>query len=312
MKKHTLAVLLIILPVLFSCNSPEQNSDAHYSPLLASLDTLMSYRPDSALSCLLSLSGTTRIENLSPVDRHHYQLLLSEANYRTGNEQTNRTELLHALAFFDSLFSAPNPDNNCILFAVRANNMVAACYYGEDSVVEACRYYLHGLEIMESGFTETERLTRYARFMALMYSRMTELFSNLDLHEQAIRYGKCSMIYLNEFHARPQHRVWILTTVGDHYDALMQTDSALAYYCQAIRTTADTSCLTYRDVVNHRTNLLYFKDKKAQPALKTLFRLLSLSESPLERSVRCLSIGEIYLGERRLDSAEAYLRKVYL
>ncbi|MBP5573928.1 MAG: hypothetical protein J6X40_07160, partial [Bacteroidales bacterium] len=135
------------------------------------IDSLMWTQPDSALNQLIQYYDTVS-------DRHYANLLLAELLYKNYYEQTNRTELLKAVAYYDSL--------SCPFLAARAHYINGVGYYERDSVVLACEEYLKAVEIMEEHFAEKELVKQKAQFMALTYTHLCGLFSDQYLHEQAI------------------------------------------------------------------------------------------------------------------------------
>ena len=97
MRGRTLIWLWLVAVALVGCHNPpppeKTCQEASLRSELASIDTLMQCCPDSALTILLDTS----------FDEPYYQLLLSEALYKNDYQQANRTELLAAMAYNDSL-----------------------------------------------------------------------------------------------------------------------------------------------------------------------------------------------------------------
>ena len=113
------------------------------SPELASVDSLMWQRPDSALMRLLPWFDTCcgdAARHVSTAYNDHYaHLLLAELLYKNDYEQTNREELRQAVAYFDSLTltlnhnpkprsrhgglepPSPNPNDDLFFLAARAH-----------------------------------------------------------------------------------------------------------------------------------------------------------------------------------------------
>ncbi len=279
---------------------------------LAAIDSLMGQQPDSALSLLLAFSQAHDTERLAPYDRHRFHLFLSEALYKNDCRQSNRDAVLKARPYFDSLSEAFPKDPILTLLSARAHYMKGVGSYEKDGVVEACREYLQALEVMEGRFEEKELTGERARFMALAYTRITDLFSNLYLDKQAIHYGQQSMVYFHKYAADPRHWSFMLDLIGMHYQMSGQLDSADAYYCKAFQALPDTVCQIYRDIAGHRACLSYQKREDAGKVLEAMTALLSHAESDEELMARCLSVGGIYYKEGLFDSAWLYLNNVYL
>ena len=79
-----------------------------------------------------------------------------------------------------------NQNPNLAFLDARAYYINGVGYYENDSVVEACKEYLKALKVMEERFEEKELVGKKAQFMAMSYTRLTTLFSDLYFHEQAI------------------------------------------------------------------------------------------------------------------------------
>lgn len=260
---------------------------------LSAIDTLMQSQPDSALTLLLD----------EPTDEPYYQLLLSEALYKNYYTQTNRTELLASLAYFDSV---QDP-----FLSARCHYMNGVAYYEMDSVVQACEEYMTAIQIMEEHYSEKELTGHKAKFMALTYLRLTTLFSDQYLHEQAVFFGKQSLSFYNKHDAESWNIPWVLREIGSQYDMMGQLEDADYYYRMAMDALSDTCTLTYRDIASLRMLLYYHKENKSQVSLKQLHKLLTQAQSNNEYLSRCAVIGDIYYCEQQLDLAWFYLNKVY-
>lgn len=182
------------------------------------------------------------------MDRHYYQLLLSEALYKNDSTQLNRPELLAAMAYYDSICcnDVPRRVSTDAFLAARCHYMNGVGYYEMDSVIQACEEYMKALEIMEEQFDEKELVGYKAKFMALTYTHLCGLFSDQYLHEQVIYFGKQALLYYYKYDAEPWHIAWILEIIGSQYHMMEQTDEAACYYDQALRILPDTNCLLYR------------------------------------------------------------------
>ena len=75
-----------------------QGSETHAA--LAEIDSLMWRQPDSAFVLLQEFVVSPEAEKLDTFDGHYCQVLISELLYKNDFEQTNRTELLQAVAYF--------------------------------------------------------------------------------------------------------------------------------------------------------------------------------------------------------------------
>ena len=285
------------------------------SPALSSVDSLMWVQPDSALACLLSYFDTCcrdGVHTVSTYNRHYAHLLLSELLYKNDYAQTNRAELLDAVAYFDSLCDAARHVSTNIAFLdARAHYINGVGYYEHDSVVPACQEYMKALEVMEERFKEEELVGKKAKFMALTHTHLSGLFSDIYLHEQAIYYGNLSLEYYQKYDAEPWHIAWMMNKIGSRYEILENYDSAYYYYHQGLMILPDTNNLMYRDIATHLASLSYSKEQSNLESLKQLIVLKSNAKSEKEYCQRCLAVGEVFYQETQYDSAWLYYKKVF-
>ncbi len=333
--------------LLAACTRPDDNlvETRHgtslpsvISPELSAIDSLMWQQPDSALMRLLPYFDTCRdvsrnVSTSAEYNRHYAHLLLAELLYKNDYALTNRAELLRAVDYFDSLVdthgadtrgmslrrhnrrdashtSATMPQSIAFLDA-RAHYINGVGYYENDSVVKACGEYLKALETMEGYFEEKELSGHKAQFMALLYTRLADVFSDFYLHEQTIFYARQSLSYYLSQDVPSWYSARMIAEIGSHHEILENYDSAYYYYNQGITFLSDTNNLTYRDIAAHLAILSYKKGISPLFPTYQLRVLLTLAESEQEYASRCLAIGEIYYYEQQMDSAWYYLSIVY-
>ena len=319
MKATRFVIGLALLLAFAACHTSVEtrliaSQDPMASPLLIAVDSLMWRQPDSALTLLLPWFDT--VHTNETFNNHYGNLLLAELLYKNDYAQANRRELKAAVAYFDSIVQVPElvegPSKKPKVFlCARAHYINGVGYYEQDSVVEASEEYIKALEIMEECFEEKELVGEKGRFMALTYTRLTELYSDSYLHEQAIYFGKCSMPFYQKQQLLTSHIVWILKEIGMNYEMLEQYDSAGCYYQIAFETVDDTNSLLYRDVVTNIACLNYKTKVEHNASLNQLHRLLLQSEGESEYYARNLAIGAIYYHEYQFDSAYSYLSEVF-
>ena len=287
--------LLSVIILLTGCHRPLPDEETTYVPSrhLAAIDTLMQSQPDSALTLLLD----------STMDDPYYQLLVSEALYKNDYAQTNRAELLEAMAYFDSIGEP--------FLAARCHYMNGVGYYEMDSVVPACTEYMKAIEIMEEHYEEKEFVGYKANFMALTNTHLSTLFSDSYIQNSSIYFGKRSLDYYQRYAAEPWHIAWVLNGIGLQYHIMDQLDSASLYLDKAMMMIHDTNSLTYRDVATARAVLSYDMGSNSQAVVEQLRSVLIRAESEYEFLSRCTAIGRIFYCELQYDSAWLYLNKVF-
>ena len=314
MKTARLLFGVVLLAALLSCGRAKPGFCPPATPAgstLASIDSLMGRHPDSAFALLQEFTVNPEADSLDVFSRHYCQLMVSELLYRNDCGQSNRDAVLKARPYFDSLSEAFPKDPALALLSARAHYMKGVGYYERDSVTEACREYLQALEIMEGRFEEKELVGQKARFMALIYTHLTELFSDLYLHEQAICFGRKALDYYGKIKNSPSHLAWMLDEIGAQYEMMEQLDSADCYYLKAAVGLNDTGSLIYRDIAIHGACLSYKRTKNTQLPLFQLRKLLAQSEDEREYLARCLAMGDVFYHETQYDSAWLYLKRVY-
>lgn len=342
--------LLMVLAVMVACNGNKPAFEATRSAEvpskeLSAVDSLLWVQPDSALAVLMDYWDGRDVSrnvsentdnallgdvsgNVSTYDRHYANLLLAELLYKNYYDQTNRPELQQVVAYFDSLLVLADQRGlplqgfyrrnarrasaqHTAFLDARAHYINGVGYYEQDSVVDACKEYLTALEVMEKQFEEEERIEKKAEFMAYTYTRLTDLFSDLYLHEQAIYFAQQTLSYYREQDTPSWYFARMLCEIGTQYDMMEELDSASCYYNRAADVLDDTTLLMYRDIITRQAFLSYRRIHQPKQDLPVLYRLAGMAVSNDELMARYLVIGNVYFYENQFDSAYTYLRKVY-
>ena len=275
-------------------------------------------------------------------NRNYANLLLSELLYKNNYAQTNRPALLQAVTYFDSLVgtqgtdtrgtdtrgtdtfdvsvqgrprrdvrraSSKNATQTNVFLDARAHYMNGVGYYEHDSLVEACIEYLCALRTMEKHFAENEIVDKKARFMALTYNRLVEIFSAQFMQEPAIYCGMQAWAYNRIAPTSPYGSSKILYKLGKQYDKLNMADSASYYYDLALEFLPDRNNMVYRDIVSSRALFEYKKDSMI--VLDSVKSMVAQAVDEAERLSRYLLIGSIYHSFDQDDSAKVYLEPVF-
>ncbi len=140
---------------------------------------------------------------------------------------------------------------------------------------------------MEGHFKEKGMVGHKAQFMALAFTHLTEMFSDLYLHEQTIYFGTLTLDYYNNYEASAWHKAWILDEIGSHFEMKEQLDSASYYYQKAAATLNDTAVLMYRDIITHQTLYKHNTGEPAEDSIQQSHQLLSIAQDEGERLARC-------------------------
>ena len=310
-----------------SCVKLDIQEDYNVSPELAAIDTLMWRQPDSAFAMLQEFAGSEAADSMDVFEGHYCQVLIAELLYKNDYKQSNRKDLVKAVRYFDSIVDGADGRNadargaspqrgvsvreRDAFLAARAHYINGAGYYERDSLIEACGEYLNALRMMEGHFEEKALVGHKARFMALTYNRLVELFSKQFMQEPAIYCGKQSLIYSRIAPTSPYAVSNVLYRIGKQYDKLKVADSAAYYYDRALEIMPDRNNLIYRDIVSSRALFDYEWHHDTIRALDSLKRMAAQAADERERLHRFPAIGNIYQDIRQYDSAKAYLMPVF-
>ena len=303
-------------------------SSAHVA--LAGIDSLMWRQADSAFAVLQEFVVSPEAEELDIFDGHYCQLLVSELLYKNDCEQTNRAELQQAVAYFDSLTFTINdtphafgrhcgldpqsPDlcDDIVFLDARAHYINGVGYYQNGSVIKACAEYLKALETMEEHFEEKELVGKKAQFMAYIYSRLGEMFSEQLLAEPAIACFKQALFYCRREPTSKYGIPVLLYNLGIQFDVANQKDSAAYYYDEALANMPDFDNLHYRDLMANKTIFAFYNlDYSSDSIIKSLKHLVALSADEKEKTTRLLTLGNILFEYKQYESSRMYLETVF-
>jgi len=284
---------------------------------LEEIDSLMWQQPDSALKVMLKFAGSDEADSMDVFEGHYCQVLVAELLFKNYYKQINRTEVLRAVGYFDSLVDIHGADTRGVsvqerdaFLAARAHYINGAGYYERDSLIEACGEYLCALRIMEGHFGKKELVGKKARFMALTYNRLVDLFSEQYMQEPAIYCGKQALAYNRIAPTSPYGNSNILYRIGKQYDKLQIIDSAAYYYDMALELMPDRNNMIYRDIVSSRALFEFLFHNDTIAALDSLKSMAAQAVDEAERINRKMSIGSIYYTIGQYDSAKICLEPV--
>jgi len=317
--RHILG-LGLLLAVMVGCGSSPDSPAAARHPLmegeacrtLVGIDSLMWRQADSALKVMLEFAGSKEADSMDVFEGHYCQVLVAELLFKNRYAQSNRTEVLKAVGYFDSivdLHGAAVQERDAFL-AARAHYINGVGYYERDSLIEACVEYLCALRMMESHFAEGEMVGHKARFMALTYNRLGDLFSAQFMQEPAIFCYKQALTYDRIAQVSPDKMVNILYHLGKQYDKLNEADSAACCYEKALELLTERNTLLYRDLISVRALFEYSSRNDTVNSLDSLKRMTAQAANETERLNRYMIIGSIYQDMGRYDSAKAYFEPV--
>ena len=277
-------------------------------------------RADSALAVMLEFAGSAEADSLDVFEGHYCQVLVAELLFKNDYGQSNRKDLVKAVGYFDSIVGMDGADIrgkadtrgvSLPFLDARAHYINGVGYYEQGNLINSCTEYLTTLEVMESRFATNELVGTKARFMALTYNRLGDLFSEQYMQEPAIYCIKQSLIFDRIAHSSPSNIANILYHLGKQYDKLNEADSAAYYYEKALETMPDRNSMLYRDVV---TSKALFECKvygNIAIAVDSMKSMAAQATSDTERLNRFLTIGGVCKSMGLYDSATVYLEPVF-
>ncbi|MBR4468623.1 MAG: hypothetical protein IKS53_04225 [Bacteroidales bacterium] len=280
-------------------------------------------QPDSALKVMLEFAGSEAADSMDAFEGHYCQVMVAELLFKNYYAQSNLTEVLKAVGYFDSIVGMNGADargaspqrgvsvrERDAFLAARAHYINGAGYYEHDSLIEACGEYLFALRMMESYFAEGEMVGHKARFMALTYNRLGDLFSAQFMQEPAIYCCKQSLAYDRIAQTSTDKIANTLLQLGKQFDKLKEYDSASYYYERILEIHPDSQTLLYRDAVCMLALSEYSAHHDTLASLDSLKRMASQAANEDERLGRFVGIGSIYQDMGQYDSAKVYLEPV--
>ena len=288
---------------------------------LSQIDTLMWHQPDSALAVMMEFAGSEAADGLDVFEGHYCQVLVAELLFKNDYAQSNREEVLKAVGYFDSIVDVADGHNadargvsvreRDAFLAARAHYINGAGYYEQGDLVNACAEYLNTLRIMESHFAKNELVGKKARFMALTYNRLLDLFEAQLMPEPAIYCARQSLVYTQIAPTSLNAKANILYQIGLQHDILREKDSAVFYYEAALNALHDRNTIVYRDLMASRALFDYCDLQDTINALDSLKSMVAQAESESERITRYSTIGYVYNDAGQLDSAKVYKELVF-
>jgi len=333
MRKHVGSIAWLLgLVVMVACTTSAQIDEPAEgsSEELSAIDSLMWRQPDSALAQLQAFCNSPEADSLDEFNGYYCQLLISELLYKNDWGQSNREELLQAVAYFDSLVrEAPhpplkggaqragdskkisNPTPNLVFLTARAHYINGVGYYEQDSIVQACAEYLKTLEVMEAHFEENELVKKKAIFMTYTYNRLMELFSTQFMLDPAVECGENALSFCRIEPTSPEAVSNNLYYLGKQYDKMDDIDKANWYYGQALGELTNTDNLVYRNIISSKALCDYQTGYEVDSSLYALKTALSGARNEEERLTRFLTIGVIFTEEYLYDTALFYLEPVF-
>ena len=299
-----------------SCTKQETNYLwSEDTPNVVAIDSLLQQQPDSALAYLEGLSSFDYCRVGKPYEQYLH-LMFSEAAFKVRKEVVLNEDVDAATACFDSMAEAHPKADNIAFLQARAHYMNAICInngiiFTDDSLTMlACQEYYKALEIMELHFGEEQIVGHKASFIALIYARLANIYSDKFLIEPTIYLYKNVLKYKKKANNPPSNLANTLFFLGYEFEKSEQFDSALYYYDQSLACIKDTTGVLYRNVINRKALSSFQVEHNALTSVDALKHIASAGNE-FERCDRYLGVGYIYKLDKQYDSAILYLNRVF-
>ena len=224
------------------------------------------------------------------------------------------------------LFGKEADDENRLIAESRQLTAAKAHYYHavglteKDDIVGACEHYLIALEIMDPLVETHRRASRLSRtisvdnpedyekirFVALIYTRLGQLFLNENYCDIAIKNYKKALKYVKILE-NSESEANILKSLANSYQLSNKADSALYYYNESLKTSSDIS--NKLDINKSIAQIMFFNKGKRDSAYVILKNNLNkISKENVKYSYH-FTLGNMFYNDKAYDSALYYLEK---
>lgn len=302
MKKLFVFVVCILL--LSSCNNESNNNI--FSPCFEETRHLMVTNPREALEKLLNISDKIdSLQHENPYLKNEYNILLAEAHFKNGYKQPNKTQVVEATDFYDSLFNIYNKSTNVSYQTARAHYYKAVGEMETDNVVESCEDYLTSLKIMKNKFKKKELDYEKNRFIALIYTRLGTLYSDEYYFDIALDYYHNSYIFFKYINDTTSY-LYSSARLGKSYQSINEYENARFWYKNTI-TEASEKNHVYSDYAKRGLAQIYFKDGETDTSINIIKDMINMSDND-DKYAYEYTMAEMYLELNNYDSALYYAK----
>ena len=226
----------LIVALLCSCLRKKSVFDAqatpHHFQELRQASDLMETHPGQALQLLEECAETSGLEDWSEVERHEYQVLTAEAQYKTGAFVADGVPLEAAVEFFDSV-ALGYPEDGTLRF------LLAKSYYylGAENTsihndVDAASLFVTALKTAWAGLEAKD--AEQTRFKGLCHYRLGEILYNYNIQASALQAFDSARFYFDRVNDTLGVAACI-RSAGEVYLASKGYECALARFKEANR-----------------------------------------------------------------------------
>lgn len=321
MRRYFIAILFSCVTslLLTSCSKLDLYSESetpfHHGILKTITDTIND-KPKEALKLLENIDELIINENFSRQEYHEYQILLSEAKYKSYHSQTNHNEVIDANDYFDSLMSL-YPNNIEIAFLnSKAYYYKAVGLEESEKTIEAFESYIKSLEIIELINVRKKSISKYQyddilHFKALIYTRIGDILYWHDVYKAAIEcITKANELFFLEenLNALSRNNIILAVIFGLNYDH----DKALLHLsiADSILNKQNVDISLKNDIERIKASVLYNIGYK-ENAFNSVLNQYKTLDDPKQIMEAAGVLGDMYYKKKDYDSAIYYYEKYF-
>lgn len=283
MKKQSISILLLFLLLCASCHRGKQS----YPPLLERAAALVETHPDSALSCLDSLS--TSITELPEENRMYHLLLTIKAKDKLYIPATSDTLINRVVRFYEE-----RQDDAHLM---EAYYYKGSTYRDIKDAPRAVAAFQRAAEIGKNCTNDT--------LNGRIYGQLASLFAFQGLYAESMKATKEAYRYNSACH-NYKGIAFCLRDMARMYDMNNQQDSAEIFYREAYTLMKEKFSPEKACGIREEMAGFYYNWGKIDSA-EVMARQVQTS---YPSSLSQLVLGEVYYQKQMFDSASVYLQKV--
>ena len=261
------------------------------------------------------------------------QIYIADSLYKNYLPQYNFEEVKASVEFFDSIRESGNHEIqnslNLEFLNSRAHYYHAVGLTEKNHVVGACEHYLLALEIMEEMMTNDKRLKAKVekthsikktvdgcplsvgdsedydkiKFVALIYTRLGQLFYNENYCELAILQYKQALKYIDVVNDT-YYKAVATKFIANAYQLSNNADSAMYYY--NISLNANINISNKLDIEKNIAQILFDKGEKDSAYIILKNNLIKINNENVKYSYH-YTLGDMFYIDKKYDSAIYYL-----
>lgn len=228
----TTLILLLLSALIVGCDrnrSPFTPSSApHHAHELKAIEDLLETQPDVAFDSLNQLKAKLQNETITPLDANELLLREVQAQYKNRCLTEQSPDLKSVGAFYDSLANLYPQDAELRYLLANTYYYIGVESAFADDDVEAFRHYLNALGQM----SQREDWSEYpyaSRFIALTYTRLSELLYRYGLFDEAMEACRNASAHFE----KDADLAAMMRYEASIYQAEKDYDKALARYAEA-------------------------------------------------------------------------------